>query len=39
MGTGLVLDVCLCLGCGDVGGAWVGGLEQGMEEWGRVMYL
>ena len=27
--TGGVLDVCLCCG-GDVGGEWVGGLEQGM---------
>ena len=22
--TGGMLDVCLCLGCGDVGGEWVG---------------
>ena len=39
-GTGGVLDVCLCLGCDDVGGVggeWVRGLEQGMEEWGDVM--
>ena len=37
VGTGRVLDVCLCLSCGDVGGAggeWVGGLEQGLDEWG-----
>ena len=27
----------MCLGCidvGDVGGEWVGGLEQGLKEWG-----
>ena len=24
VGTGGVLDVCLCLGCGGVGGEWVG---------------
>ena len=32
--TGGVLDVCLCLGCGDVGGVGgerVGGLDQGLE--------
>ena len=31
--TGGVLDVCLCLGCGGVGGVdgeWVGGLGQGL---------
>ena len=22
-----VLDVCLCFGCGGVGGGWVGGLD------------
>ena len=32
-----MLDVCLCLGCSSVGGEWVGGLEQGLEEWGGVM--
>ena len=34
------VDVCLCFGCsgvGGVGGAWVGGLDQGMEVWGGVM--
>ena len=31
LGTGGVLDVCLCFGCGGVGGEWVGGLDQGME--------
>ena len=32
MGTGEVLDVCLCFGCGGVGsvaGEWVGGLGPG----------
>ena len=24
---------CLCFGCGDVGGEWVGGLDQGLEAW------
>ena len=24
MGTGEVLDMCLCFGCGGVGGEWVG---------------
>ena len=40
VGTGGVLDVCLCLGCGDVGGVgeeWVWGLDQGLEGWGGVM--
>ena len=35
VGTGGVLDVCLCLGCAGVGGVvgeWVWGLEQGLEE-------
>ena len=34
VGTGgvLELDVCLCFGCGGVGY-----LDQGLEEWGRVM--
>ena len=31
VGTGGVLDVCLCFGCGGVGG--VGGLDQGLEGW------
>ena len=26
-----MLDMCLCFGCGDVGGDWVGGLDQGRE--------
>ena len=33
MGTGELLDVCLCFGCGGVGGAggeWVGGFDQGL---------
>ena len=32
VGTGIVLDMCLCFGCGGVGGVggeWVGGLDQG----------
>ena len=36
LGTGGVLDVCLCFGCsglGGVGGEWVGGLDQGQERW------
>ena len=28
--TGRVLDGCMCLGFGRVGGEWVGGLEQGL---------
>ena len=34
VGTGGVLDVCLCFGCGGVGGVggeWVGGLDQGRD--------
>ena len=26
-----VLDVCLCLGSGGVGGEWVGGLDLGLD--------
>ena len=40
MGTGGVLDVCMCFGCGGVGGVggeWVGVLDQGLEGWGGVM--
>ena len=37
VGTGGVLDMCLCFGCGGVGGEWVGGLDQGLEVWGGVM--
>ena len=40
VGTGGVLDVCMCFGCGGVGGVggeWVGGLDQGLEGWGGVM--
>ena len=40
VGTEGVLDVCLWFGCGGVGGVggeWVGGLDQGMKEWGGVM--
>ena len=35
-----MLDVCLCFGCGVVGGVdweWVGDLDQGLEGWGGVM--
>ena len=28
-----MLDVCLCFGCGGVGGEWVGGLDQDLEGW------
>ena len=34
VGTYGVLDMCLCFGCGcvgGVGGKWVGGLDQGLE--------
>ena len=37
VGTGDVLDVCLCFGCGGVGGEWVGGLDQRLKGWGGVM--
>ena len=37
VGTGGVLDTCLCFGCGGVGGGWVGGLDQVRERWGGVM--
>ena len=43
VGTGGVLDVCLCFCCGGVGGVggvggeWVGSLDQGRELWGGVM--
>ena len=36
VGTGEMLDVCLCLDCdgvGGVGGEWVVGLDQGLEVW------
>ena len=36
VGTGGVLDMCLCFGCGGVGGVgeeWVGGLDKGWERW------
>ena len=36
LGTGGVLDMCLCFGCGAVGGVG-GGLDQGRERWGGVM--
>ena len=40
LGTGGVLDMCLCLVAvvwGGVGGEWVGGLDRGRERWGGVM--
>ena len=37
VGTGGVLDLYLCFGCGGVGGEWIGGLDQGLEGWGGVM--
>ena len=42
VGTGGVLDVYLCLGCGGVGavgGEWVGDLDQGLEWCGGVMFV
>ena len=39
LGTGGVLDMCVCFGCGGVGGEWVGGLDRGREWWGGVMYV
>ena len=33
VGTGGVLDMYLCFGCGGVGGEWVGGLDQGSVGW------
>ena len=37
VGTGGVLDVCLCFGSGGVGGEWVVGLEQGLDGRGGVV--
>ena len=38
VGAGGVLDMCLCFGCGGVGGVeCVGDLDQGLEGWGGVM--
>ena len=37
VGIGGVLDVCVCFGCGGVGGEWIGGLDRGMEGWCGVM--
>ena len=42
VGTGGVLDMCLCFGFGGVGGVggeWVGGLDQGRERCGGVMFV
>ena len=36
MGTGRVLEVCLCFGCGSVGGVggeWLGGFDQVLKGW------
>ena len=37
VGTGGVLNVCLCLGCAGVCGQWVGGFDQGLEGWSGIM--
>ena len=40
VGTGGLLDMCMCFGCGGVGGVggeWAGGLDQGRERWGVIM--
>ena len=37
VGTGEVVDVCLCLGCSGVCGEWVGGLDQDLEGCAVVM--
>ena len=37
VGTGGVLDMCLCFGCGGVDWEWIGSLDQGCERWGGVM--
>ena len=37
VGTGGVFEVCLCLGCGGVGGEWVGGMDQDLEGWTGVI--
>ena len=40
VGTGGMLNVCLCFGYGGVGGVggeWVRGLDQDLERWGGVM--
>ena len=29
--------MCLCLGCGRVGGEWLRCLDQGLEGWGGVI--
>ena len=35
---GSVGHVCVCFGCGGVGGGeWVGGLDKGRERWGGIM--
>ena len=37
--TGRVFEVCLCLGCGGVGGELLWGFGQCLAEWGDVMYM
>ena len=37
VGTGEVLDVCLCFVWGGVVVKWVGGFDQALEGWGGVM--
>ena len=37
VGTGGVLDVCLWLGCGGVGGERVWGLDYALEGWGGIL--
>ena len=37
VGTGGVLDMCLCFGCGRGWCRWGVGLDQGRERWGGVM--
>ena len=37
LGTWGVFDVCMCLGCGGLGGEWVEGLDQGLEGWSVIM--
>ena len=40
VGTGRVLNMCLCFSCGGMsglGGEWIGGWNQGPEGWDGVM--
>ena len=40
-GVGGVCEICItmCLGCGGIVGQSVGGLDQGLDGWGGVMYV